>query len=73
MKDIDHLIGKIKRMICSVLGHRLEAYFKVINGDDCGIEYIEIKYYKCTRCGKKITVNEYKRNGYKAINIKIIK
>lgn len=69
MNGIDYLIGKIKRMICFVFGHNLKPHYKrewFLN-DDVG-PGLKIKYYKCTRCGKKITVNEYKK-----LNIKIIK
>lgn len=62
MKNIDYLVGKIKRMICFVCGHNLRPHIKcepLYPGVD---RVLKIKYYKCTRCGKKITVTEYKKN-----------
>lgn len=60
MKNIDYLVGKIKRMICLVFGHNLRPHYK--RERLCpGVERVlKIKYYKCTRCGKKITINEHR-------------
>lgn len=60
MKNIDYLVGKIKRMICFVFGHRLRPHYKcepIYPGVD---RVLKIKYYKCTRCGKKITITEHR-------------
>lgn len=57
MKKFDYLVGKIKRMICFVFGHNLRPHYK---RELTAVIGLKIKYYKCTRCGKKITVNEYK-------------
>lgn len=61
MKDIDHLIGKIKRLICFIFGHNLRPHNKRVLFLGFDVPGPKIKYYKCTRCGKKITVNEYKK------------
>lgn len=60
MKNIDYLTRKFKQLICFVIGHNLRPCVKckpLYPGVD---RVLKIKYYKCTRCGKKITVNEYK-------------
>lgn len=60
MKKIDYLVGKFKRMICFVFGHNLKRHYKCEPLYPDEERVLKIKYYKCTRCGKKITVNEYK-------------
>ena len=60
MKNIDYLVGKIKRMICFAFGHSLKPHYKRERLFP-GVEpVLKIKYYKCTRCGKKITVTEHR-------------
>lgn len=61
MKDIDYLIGKFKQLICFIFGHNLRPNYKYKRLYPGGEPGLKIKYYKCTRCGKKITVTEYKK------------
>lgn len=67
MKNIDYSVGKIKRMICFVFGHRLRPHYKLVLCDGYYVPR-KIKYYKCTRCGQRVSVNEFKAKGLKAIN-----
>lgn len=61
MKIIDYLIGKFKQLICFVSGHNLRPYYKYESLHP-GVEPRLKIMYKCTRCGKKIIVAEYKNN-----------
>ena len=60
MKNIDYLVGNIKRLICFVFGHNLRPHNKLVLSLGFYVPGPKIKYYKCTRCGKKITVTEHR-------------
>lgn len=49
--------NKIKKLICALFGHNLKPL--VSNG-----RKRSIKYFKCKRCGKKISVTEAKQRGW---------
>ena len=68
MKDIDYFINKIKQFVCLILGHKLKASFKYVEPVR-GHPGLKVKYYTCTRCGKRVSVSEFKAKGYKAINV----
>ncbi len=66
MKDIDYFVYKIKQLICLIFGHRLKASFKYVEPVH-GHPGCKVKYYTCVRCGKRISINEFKAKGYKAV------
>ena len=68
MKDIDYFMNKIKQFICLIFGHKLEASLKYV-APVHGHPGCKVKYYTCTRCGKRVSVSEFKAKGLKAINI----
>lgn len=58
----------LKRLICLIFGHRLKASFKYVEPVH-GYAGLKVKHYTCVRCGKRVSVSEFKTKGYKAINI----
>lgn len=60
--------NKFKQLICLVFGHRLKASFKYVEPMH-GHPGCKVKYYTCLRCGQRVSVNEFKAKGLKAINI----
>ena len=54
----------LKRLICLMFGHRLKASFKYVEPVH-GYAGLKVKHYTCVRCGKRVSVSEFKAKGWR--------